>query len=60
MSSINPEKKKGELIIRLMPNGDTKIDFFPVEFSEFIIDYVMSKEERERMALTGCRRIYCG
>ena len=49
-----------ELILRIMPNGDTKIVFFPVSFSEFIIDYVYGKEDRERMTLTECRKIYCG
>jgi hypothetical protein len=58
--SSTKEKKGDELTIIVMPNGDTRIDFFPVSFSEFIIDNVYSKEERERLASTECRKIYCG
>ena len=57
---VKPEVKENKLTLRVMPSGSTIIDFFPVSFSEFIIDNVMSKEERERMKLTNCRKIYCG
>lgn len=60
---MSPDKKPVEekkLVLRVSPGGVTKIDFFPVSFSEFIIDYVYGKEDRERMALTKCRKIYCG
>lgn len=52
--------KENKLTLCIMPDGETRVDFFPVSFSEFMIDYVLSKEERERMALTECRKIYCG
>jgi len=51
---------KEELVLRVQPGGDTIVQFFPVSFSEFIIDYVYGKKDRERMAQTECRRIYCG
>lgn len=51
---------KEELVLRVQPGGNTIIQFFPVSFSEFIIDYVYGKEERERAAQTGYRKIYCG
>jgi len=58
MSTVKREREGFTIIVK--PNGDTEIPFFPISFSEFIIDYVYSKEERERMALTESRRIYCG
>ena len=61
MCSTEKDQVKGDkLTIVVKPGGKTHIDFFPVSFSEFIIDYVYGKEDRERMALTGCRKIYCG
>jgi len=58
-----PSKDKygrNKMVLRVHPGGNTTIDFFPVTFSEFIIDYVYGKEDRERMALTGTRKIFCG
>ncbi len=49
-----------ELVLCVKPGGNTIVQFFPVSFSEFIIDYVYGKEQRERAALTGSRKIYCG
>ena len=49
-----------ELVLRVQPGGNTIVQFFPVSFSEFIIDNVYGKKERELAAKTGCRRIYCG
>jgi len=48
------------LTIKISPEGDTEIEFFPVSYSEFIIDYVYSKEDRERANALGTRKIYCG
>jgi len=48
------------MVLRVCPDGSTKIEFFPVSFSEFIIDYVYDKEERDRIEQYGSRRIYCG
>ena len=58
--SVEPVVKENKLTLRVMLGGRTIIDFFPVSFSEFIIDNVYNKKERERMKLTGCRKIYCG
>ncbi len=55
-----PEVEENKLTLRIMPDGSTRIDFFPVSFSEFIIDNVYNKEDRERMKKTNCRKIYCG
>lgn len=49
-----------ELELRILPNGDVELTFFAVEFSEFIIDYVLSKNDRERYDKYGTRKIYCG
>jgi hypothetical protein len=49
-----------ELVLRVQRGGNTIVQFFPVSFSEFIIDNVYGKKERERVAQTGCRKIYCG
>ena len=46
--------------IIILPNGDTYIEWVSVPFSEFIIDYVLGKEEREKYNKYDCRRIYCG
>lgn len=54
------EEAKPQLVLRIHPGGTTTVQFFPVSFSEFIIDYVYDKKNRERMARTGARRIYCG
>jgi len=48
------------LEIKVLPNGDTLIEFHPVSFSEFIIDYVYDKESRELTEKMGTRKIYCG
>lgn len=53
-------EKEEELILHIKPGGNTRVEFFPVSFSEFIIDYVYGKEDRERAEQTGCRKIYCG
>ena len=64
MSTTKEEKPaeeiKEEVVLKVHPGGNTSIDFFPVSFSEFIIDYVYGKKDRERMAITGCRKIFCG
>jgi len=49
-----------ELVLRVQPGGNTVVQFFPVSFSEFIIDNVYGKKERELAARTGRRKIYCG
>jgi len=62
--STNKEEEdaiiKRPLIIRITPEGNTELEFFSVSFSEFIIDYVYSKKDRELAASTGTRKIYCG
>lgn len=55
----NPTVKE-ELVLRVLPGGETIVEFFPVSFSGLLIDYVLGKEDRERLAQTGCRKIYCG
>ena len=60
MSSGNTDTKKEELVLHIKPNGDTVVEFFPVSFSEFIIDYVYGKKEREKAKQAGCCKIYCG
>jgi len=49
-----------EIIVK--PNGDTEVLFMPVEFSEYVIDYILPKEERDRYNSSGFRgrKIYCG
>lgn len=59
-NSISSEDNQEELILHIRPGGNTRVEFFPVSFSEFIIDYVYNKEDRERAKRTNCRRIYCG
>jgi len=54
------ELVKEELVLRIKPGGKTVVDFFPTSYSEFIIDNVYDKKQRERAALTGSRKIYCG
>jgi hypothetical protein len=49
-----------ELVLHVKLGGNTVVQFFPVSFSEFIIDNVYGKKERELAARTGCRKIYCG
>ena len=53
----DPDKKQ-TLIIR--NDGSTHIEWVSVPFSEFIIDHVMSKEERDQFKKMGTRKIYCG
>ena len=48
------------LEIRVFPDGSTEVGFFAVEYSEFIIDYVLNKKDREMYAAAGARKIYCG
>ena len=55
-----PDHKKEQFTICVTDEGGTMVDFFPVSFSEFMIDCVFDKKERDRLALTGCRKIYCG
>jgi len=55
-----PEKKEKELILHIREDGSTYVEFFPVSFSDFVIDYVYDKERREKLKEMGCRRIYCG
>lgn len=55
----NPPVKE-ELVLRIPPGGETEVEFFPVSFSDFIIDCVLDKKQRERLAQTECRKIYCG
>ncbi len=52
--------KDDELVIHVLPGGDTRLGFFPVSYSDFVIDYIYGKKDKERLAKTGCRRIYCG
>lgn len=44
--------------IHIEENGDVDVPFFPVSFSEFIIDNIMTEEERNSTPSNG--RIYCG
>lgn len=53
-------KKNDRLILHIKPGGSTRIEFFPVSFSEFIIDHIYDKKNRERIKQTDCRKIYCG
>jgi hypothetical protein len=48
------------LPIRILPNGETVVDWLPTEFSDFIIKYIYSKEERERALMFGNQKIWCG
>ena len=53
---------KDTMDIRILPDGSTEIDFFPISFSDFIIKYVYGKEERdlaEQFPESG-QKIYCG
>ena len=60
--STNKDKEmpKDELVLLISKEGSTKVAFFPVSLSTFVIDYVYSKEQRESAASTNTRRIYCG
>lgn len=49
-----------ELVINIKANGDAFVGFFPVSFSEFVIDYVYDKKRRESLKEMGIRKIYCG
>lgn len=51
---------KDSITIRISKEGETSLDFFPVSYSEFVIDYVYSREERERAKSMNIRKIYCG
>ena len=55
-----PEEKQEELVLCIKPDGSAYVEFFPVSFSEFVIDYVYDKERRETLEELGCRRVYCG
>lgn len=51
---------KGKMTLKIHPGGNTTVDFFPVALSGFVIDYVYGKKDRDRIAQTGSRKIYCG
>lgn len=63
--SQNHEGEKS-LNIRILPNGDTKIDFFATCWSDFIVDNIYSEEERKKIKSsekeTGIKfiGIFCG
>jgi hypothetical protein len=46
--------------IRVLPDGSTVIEWVTVAFSEFIIENVYSKEDRELAHKMGQTRIFCG
>ena len=60
---VNPRE---ELEITITPEGDSFINFMPVSFSDFVIDHMLSDEERagfdKRTEMYGpmARRIFCG
>ena len=53
---------KNTMDIRILPDGSTEIDFFPVSFSDFIIKYVYGKKERDlaEQFPESEQKIYCG
>jgi len=55
-----PPYGEDELVLRIRANGEVFVGFFPVSFSEFVIDHVYSKERREKLEELGSRKIYCG
>jgi len=62
MSDDKQETPYGEdeLVVKIRTNGSIFVGFFPVSFSEFVIDYIYDKERREKLKELGSRRIYCG
>lgn len=46
--------------ITVLPDGTTRIDWVTVSFSEFLIEYVLSKEDREMHKKYGNKLILCG
>lgn len=54
-----PDEKR-QMTLKIYPGGTATVDFFPVCMSEYVIDCVYGKEDRERIAITGTRKIYCG
>lgn len=56
------EENAGEnmMDLRILPDGSTEVDFFPVCFSDFIIKYVYGKKEREIAEQFQTKNIYCG
>lgn len=55
-----PEEKQEELILHIRSDGSTYVEFFPVSFSDFVIDYVYDKDRRNALKKMKCRKIYCG